>query len=310
MRRVLLVVLCVPLLYFQTGFAQDVTGRSVAGVVYVDVASLAHRLGVVTTALDDVLTWRGPAGVATFFRDSSDALIQAPGDGGPSEHALSAPALVQDGHWSLPLDAAPLLGLDATVDAAGARLVAPDGRVLDIDLSVAATSAGATGDAGSPNDGGAAAAPSGAVAGPARAAVDLPSWERTAIGPDVPALRFFLGDRVSLLLLDLDLAPLAFPAMTATIDAAAEAAGADHALLLLVTALEPASWETSLRFTQDGRTLEARYPYRLRLHVGAAGTVSPEAPVAGVALLPTTFSLYRPLEVAWAGAAATITFRK
>jgi hypothetical protein len=126
----------------------------------------------------------------------------------------------------------------------------------------------------------------------------------------VPALRFFVGDTVSLLLLDLDLAPLAFPAMAATIDAAAEAAGEDHALLLLVTALEPASWETSLRFAQDGRTLEARYPYRLRLHLGASGTVSPEAPVAGVALLPTTFSLYRPLVVAWAGAEATITFRK
>ncbi|MFO7545707.1 MAG: hypothetical protein R6W77_09450 [Trueperaceae bacterium] len=307
MRRVLLVVLSFPLLLTQMALAQNVAGRAFDGVPYVDVASLALRLGVVTTALDDVLTWRGGAGVATFFRGSADALVQAPGDGGPSEHALSAPALVQDGRWFLPLDAAPLLGLDAAVDAAGARLELPDGRVLVLDLSVTSASAEATGDAGPRDDRSEPSVPSGGAGG---TDTGEPTWERTEIGPNVPALRFFVGDTVSLLLLDLDLAPLAFPSMTATIDAAAEAAGADHALLLIVNALEPASWETTLRFTQDGRTLEARHPYRLRLHVGAAGTVSPAAPVAGVALLPTTFSLYRPLEVEWAGAKATITFRR
>ncbi len=295
MRRVMLVVLLAPLLMWQVAPAQGVVGGTIGGVPYVEAGSLARRLGVVMTALDGVLTWRGEAGVATFFAGNAEALVQAPGDAGPTEHALSAPVVLRDGSWFLPLDAAPLLGVNAVLDGLGARLEFPDGQSVTLESAalVGTTPAadGSTVNASTP--------------GPAVA-----SWERTEIGPGVPALRFFAGDSVSLLLVDLDLAPLAFPAMTATIDEAAEAAGADHALFLIVTALEPTSWATSIRFTQDGRSLEARHPYRLRLHVGAAGTVAPGSPVAGVALLPTTFTLYRPMEVEWGGAKAVITFRK
>lgn len=307
--------------------AQSVAGELVDGVPYLDLAALAHHLGVVMTAMDDVATWRGAAGVATFFLGSADALMQRPGDAGPVDQALAAPVLVRAGIWLVPLDAAPLLGVDAVVsrslaagdgagggaagqgagggasaplDAAAAaivvRLVLPDGRELTVDLE----------DASRPLT----AAAAGASSMDAAPGSNGVTWEVSDIGPNVPALRFFAGDTASLLLVDLDLAPLAFPEWTAVVDAAADEAGADHALLLLVTALEPAAWQTSLHFSQDGRVLEARHPYRLRLHLGSAGSVAPGAPVAGVVLLPASFSLYRPLEVAWQGATGVITFRR
>lgn len=336
MRRRALALLVLAVLSAPSAAAQSVAGELVDGVPYLDLASLAHHLGVVMTAMDDVATWRGAAGVATFFRDSADALIQRPGDAGPADQVLAAPVLLRAGTWLVPLDAAPLLGVDAVVsrslaggdgaaggaeegaaggaeqgagsgaslpvDAAAVgiavRLVLPDGRELTVELE----------DPSRPPATDAAGASSmGAAVAPAARGV---AWEVSDIGPSVPALRFFAGDAVSLLLVDLDLAPLAFPEWTAVVDAAADEAGADHALLLLVTALEPASWQPSLRFTQDGRVLEARHPYRLRLHLGNAGSVAPGAPVAGVVLLPASFSLYRPLEVAWQGATGVITFRR
>jgi len=43
--------------------------------------------------------------------------------------------------------------------------------------------------------------------------------------------------------------------------------------------------------------------------MGAAAVVVVAALVAAVVLLPSTFSLYRPLTVSWAGVEATVTLR-
>lgn len=275
-----------------------------AGALYVEAASLAVALGDVVTATGDALTWRGADGVATYFLGSSHALLQAPGSGGPDEWALSAPVLKLEpdelsrlaappppapaAGWLLPLDAVQLLGVATVVaqsmPAATPSLRLPNGGVVALALPQpsAAEAVGAT-----------------AVAA---------TWEVVEIG-GVPALRFYVEERLSLLLLDLDLAPLAFPEATAVIDETAARVGSDHALLLIVSASEPTAWDADLVFQQDGRVLEVRHPYRLRVYHGSAASVGPDEPAAGVVLLPNTFSLYRPLSVSWSAIEATVTFR-
>ncbi len=274
-----------------------------AGALYVEAASLALALGDVVTATVDALTWRGADGVATYFLGSSLALLQTPGSGGPDEWALSAPVLRLSGGelgllpaapppapaagWLLPLDAVQLLGV-ATVDADPTSrqtpaLALPGGRTAELALAV-------------PSD----PAPGGALGA---------AWEVVEIG-GVPALRFYVEERLSLLLLDLDLAPLAFPEATAVVDEAAARVGSDHALLLIVTASEATAWDADLVFQQDGRVLEVRHPYRLRVYRGSATDVGPERPAAAVVLLPNAFSLYRPLRVSWAAIEASVTFRR
>jgi len=273
--------------------AQQVAGIERFGAPYVEAHGLALQLGDVVTVMDGVLTWRGSEGVATFFLGTAEALTQRPGDGGPSEWALSAPVVVEGGSWYLPLDALQLLGVAVEeIPAEGARSITLHGP-NGVSYRVAFLA---------PEPAGAAAAP------PGVAAPDEGGWELDSLA-GVPVLRFFLAGQLSLLLLDLDLAPLAFPELTEVIDAAAAAAGSDHALLLVVAALVESEWQASISFAQDGKELEVRHPYRLRLHLGSEATVGPAAPAAGVVLLPSTFSLYRPMQVQWAGVRGTVTFR-
>lgn len=269
-----------------------IAGVEVDGVTYVDAGALAGALGDVVTAAGGVLTWRGTEGVATFFLGSADALLQRPQDGGPDDWALAAPPLLSEGgvvvdpfEWLLPLDAVQLLGVATTALGEQVYLQLPGGAVLAVVIGT---------DAGSEQSGLPDATGS--------------SSEVTAVA-GVPALRFFIDDDLSLLLLDLDLAPLAYPELTAVIDDAAARAGADQALLALVTSLGQRDWSTSLVFAQDDLSVEVRSPYRFHLYLGVDAVVSPQTPVAGVILLPPAFSLYKPIAVSWAGQTATVTFR-
>jgi hypothetical protein len=272
--------------------AGAIGGHLIAGVTYLDAGALATALGDVVTAAGGVLTWRGAAGVATLFLGSADALLQRPLTGGPDDWALSAPPLLTSAGaasdpsaWLLPLDAVQLLGVTATALGDQVYLQFPDGTLLAVMF-------GSDGTSDQP------------------ASADEPggSSELSAVA-GVPALRFFLDDELSMVLLDLDLAPLAYPELTTVIDAAAARAGGDQALLALVTSLSQREWPTSLVFEQDDLSIEVRSPYRFHLYLGDDSSVSPEAPVAGVVLLPPAFSLYRPIMVSWAGLTATVTFR-
>ena len=276
--------------------APTIAGAQLAGVTYVAAGALASALGDVVTAAGGVLTWRGDQGVATFFLGSADALLQMPLTGGPDDWALSAPPLVRAGStgaepsdWLLPLDAVQLIGVAATQDGEQVYLHLPGGAVVRLALGSGAGQAAGVDTAWTPPEGGGA--------------------EVTLVG-GVPALRFFADEELSLLLLDLDMAPLAFPELTAVVDEAAARAGADHALLALVTALNQREWSTSLVFAQDDLSLEVRSPYRFHLFLGTVSGVSPAAPAAGVILLPQAFSLYKPIAVSWAGQSATVTFRR
>lgn len=286
------------------------------GVTYVDAAALALALGDVVTAGDEILTWRGAEGVVTFFAGSAEALLLRPGDGGADEWALSSPVLASVDElaglaeqesaaplaaaaagWALPLDAVQLLGVAFDATGAGAVLHTPAGRSLALVVLDPPGAEAADGALPDPSVDGASA--SGVTS----------RWEMTEIA-GAPALRFFSPPGKSLLLLDLDLAPLAFPEATAAVDAAVARAGSDHALLVVVSALSEQDWSSSLQFEQAGRGLEVRHPYRLRVYQGEPDTVGPGAEVAAIVLLPASFSLYQPLSVSWEGIDATVTFRR
>lgn len=275
-----------------TTSSHAIAGEVVSGVTHVDAGALAAALGDVVTAAGGVLTWSGTEGVATFFLGSADALMQRPQDGGADEWALSAPPLLRSpgtptnpSDWLLPIDAVQLLGVAASVLGDRVFVHLPDGSMLAV-----------------------ATQPEHPAHEPSLSDMALGSSEVTTVA-GVPALRFFVEDALSLLLLDLDLAPLAFPELTTVIDQATARAGGDQALLALVTSLARLEWSTSLVFAQDDLTVEVRSPYRFHLYLGDEATVSPEAPVAGVILLPPAFSLYKPIAVSWAGRTATVTFR-
>jgi hypothetical protein len=107
--------------------------------------------------------------------------------------------------------------------------------------------------------------------------------------------------------------PLAWPTLTSAVDRAvarAHAANDDHVLLLLVTALSQRPWEARLQFEQEGRRLELAPPFRLVLEQGNADGVAPSSPVVGAVLLPSSFSLYKPMTIGWAGAEAQVLFRR
>lgn len=287
-----------PLLAGTADAQGPVLGWDEPGVRYVEAASLALAMGDVATVDGDVLTWRGAEGIATFFFGSSQALLQAPGSGGPDEWSLSAPVLRAGAAelarlatpppehaaagWLLPLDAVQLLGV-ATDNAGGLTL-------LHLPNELTAALLLPTPAAQTPRAAGA-------------------TWETTEVGGSL-ALRIYANDRLSLLLLDLDLTPLAFPEVTSLVDAAAARIGSDHALLLVVSALDETAWEGRMLFEQEGRVLEVRHPYRLRVYRGSADSVGPDEPAAAVVMLPASFSLYRPLTVSWAGVEATVTFRR
>ncbi|HZJ09798.1 MAG TPA: hypothetical protein VFD39_08895, partial [Trueperaceae bacterium] len=274
-------------------------------------------LGDVITRGDGVLAWHGAEGVVTFFAGSADALLQRPGNAGPDEWVLSAPVLDNASAlgWALPLDAVQLLGVAFAESGGELRLHSPAGetyRLVAVPEAAAPARARKGGDLaddslGAGGDAGGGAA--GGAAGGAGLAAVADGWEMTAID-GVPALRFFAAPDKSLLLIDLDLAPLAFPEATAAIDEAVATMGSDNALLLVVSALSRQSWSSSLVFEQDGRSIEVRHPYRLRVFQGDPAMVGPAAGVAAVVLLPASFSLYRPLMVAWGAIDATVTFRR
>lgn len=252
-----------------------------SGVLYAEVAPVARALGDILTPGQGSLTWRSERGTLTVFAGSPDALWQPPDAETSRDLSLSAPALLEGGHWWLPADALDTLGVRAVGDA----LVLPSGAQLPLAVPAPTTTGG---------DG--------------RSQVD-------DLGHGVPALRLYpagtaAGPTLAAEIVDLDLLPLVDPAQSRVIDGALERTGPDKPLLVVVTALAPVAWQPIFVLEQDGRSLEFRYPYRMRLVQGAAEWVAPEAAAAVVLLLPSWFDLYRPITVSWQGVRASVTFRR
>lgn len=265
-----------------------VTAEVRGATVYLEALELGRALGVVAHADGHVLTWRGFNGPVTLFAGSADALVQFPGDAGTTDVALAAPVLQREGSWYVPLDALPLFGVEVPpFTGRPTHLPLPNGSELGLRYREDAP-----------------AVPAPVVTGRA-------SWE-LAQAP-LAGVRFFDGEGASLLLVDLALVPLAEPSLTSEVDRAIDRAresGGDHVLLLLVTAVDELPWDPTIRFRQDGRALEVSTPYRLLVEAGQEGAVSPSEPVLGAVLLPPAFSLYREMEVEWAGVSAVVRFRQ
>lgn len=279
--------------------AGSVAGMRFDGVPYAPAGQVARALGDIVVSGHGSLTWRSAGGTLTVFDGSPDALWQETGAGTSRTLGLSAPALLRDGRWWLPLDALDTLG----VRVRGSALLLPDGTELTLTLPPKAT--GGT-------DG--------------RSQVD-------ELGNGVPALRLFaegaqggaatgtgvgagpVADTgadiaVAAMLADLDMLPLIDPDERAVIDAALDGTAPDKPLLVVVTSLQDVAWEPTFILAQGGRSLEFRYPYRMRLVSGSARRVGPAAPASMLLLVPTWFNLYRPITVSWQGVSGTITFRR
>ena len=268
--------------------ATQLPGRSVAGFVrsnttYVDVLALARLLGDIAVQGNGSLTWRAAAGVLTMFDGSPDALLQRLHEPAAQDVSFSAPVVVDDHVWFAPADALTLLGLPVSDGA----VMLSDGTRVQLDLPPATVRGG---------DG---------------------SSEVETLDHGLVALRFFAPSRTgsfsggaSLMLTDLSLLALVVPEQAAAIETASRSIGQDKGLLIVVTSLEDEPWESTLTFQQGDRRIEVRAPYRLKLITGGTDRVTPAAPVTAVALLPPSFSLYRPITVSWQGMSAGVTFRR
>ncbi len=251
------------------------------GVTYVEARPLALALGEILGADGDSLTWRAAAGVLTAFAGSPDALFQPHGAARPEEIGFSAPVLRMGPDWYLPEDALETLGL--RVESGAVAL--PGGR----SVSLALTPPAVVGDAG--------------------------ASEVDVLANGVPAVRLYAraedgGDGPSMMLVDVGLLDLVVPERRAELQAALDAAGDDKPLLVVVSSLRPLPFEADVRFEQDGAAVDARAPYRLRLLQGDPGNVARDRPMTAVALLPPSFSLYRPITIRWQGVEAIVTFRR
>lgn len=259
--------------------ARDLPARTDGPLVLLPLGQLARHLGEFPTADAGAVTVRTRAGVLTLFEGSADLLWQP--RGAPLEQRSLAAPLVRDGdEWWVGADVLPLLGarlLDGAI-----RL--PDGTSLTL------------------------AYPD---------APPVAEGELVDLGNAVPGLRLYLpggagvrAEAVSLLLVDAGLLGLAFPDRRAELDRFIVEAGADRAFYFVVTALEESQWPPVFTFQQGEALIEARHPFRVQVLAGDPERVAPDAPAAGVILLPPDFNPRLPIRVVWGGAAGEIVFRR
>jgi hypothetical protein len=261
--------------------AEPIAARQEGVWRFLAVRDLARALGVPFDVRDGVLTLRAPGGILTVFAHSPDALWQAARSPLPEALAAGAPVLVDGSAWYLPEDLVEVLGV--RVD--GSEVTLPDGRVRALALP------------------------------PPPLLPSARSSETVALGPGVEGLRLFADSpsgpqSVSLLAVDLGLLPLAFPEQQAALDAHLRDLHADKTLFLVVTSLGPAAWDPALYVVQDGVEVLLRAPLSVQVLLGDPAALTPDAPVAAVAFLPSTFDVRRPLVIRWAGASGSLTLRR
>jgi hypothetical protein len=262
-------------------FGAPITARQEGIWRYLAASDLARALGAPLEARDGVLALRTRTGVLTAFEGSPDALWQRTGSAVPQEFSAASPVLVIDGAWFLPED---MVGvLDVRVD--GGLVVLPDGVLRELSVTRP------------------------------RPAADTGTAELLELGPGVQALRLYADspsgpDSVSLLAVDLGLLALAYPEQRAALDAQVRHLHADKALFLVVTSLGPAVWDPAIYVVQDGVEVLLREPLAVQVLEGDPAALAPDAPVAAVAFLPSSFDLRRPLQLRWAGASGSLTLRR
>lgn len=249
-------------------------------VTLVEARAVARRLGLLLSEGAGVLTLRSPAGILTLFETSPDVVWKSASAAAAVERSLSGPVVHREGGWWLPSDALSFFGIDMVAGV----LRGEDGTAV-------------------------------ALAFPPAGPELHHGGELVDLGSGVPGLRLYAPGTAgpatrSLLLADATLLGLALPEHRERFDQLVARVGSDHALILVVTALESGPWQAEVGFSQGDLRVEARHPFRLRLLSGDPASVGPRAPVLGVVLLPESFNLRAPIEVTWGHASAVIRFRR
>jgi hypothetical protein len=273
-KRFLFITVVLGLIGFHVGFAQTVSARRDAGVLYVSLSDVAKQLGYSVSEAAGSLTIRFENTVVTFFASSPDITVNG------SDDTLSS-SVFKSGEWFAPDDALSFL----KVALEGESLILPDGHSVALEFPASR----ATFDSSKWEE------------------VDLGN---SVTGLSFYAAGSAGEETVSVLLLDLGLMALAFPEQRKDFDAVLSKFTKGKPIYFLVTALADSTWESSFTIEQQGRVLQNQAPGSLSLLEGDANTVTPSTPVSGVLLLPDWVNLRQPLNITWSGMTARVQFRR
>lgn len=261
----------------------SVSGLREGGFSYIALNEVARLEGFTTTENNTSLTIRSPDGVLVVFANSPDVLWQPSGGGQEGgDIGLSAPVLRRGATWYGPPDAVELLGLVAFETS----LVLSNNTRVNVNYPAVTASALGVGRS-----------------------------ELTELGNGVYGLSLFASgsagsDTLSMLLADVGLLSLAFPERQREFDGVLGQFEDARPLFFSVTAVTSNTWTGDVTFQQQGRRFIAQPPYGLVVLSGDSRRVSPQEPVSGVILLPTSFNLRTPMSVSWSGVSASVQFRR
>ena len=263
-------------------WAQQVSGWQEGGFDYIALAEVARLEGFPVSQDTTSVSVQSPAGVLVVFADSPDVSWRPSSSGGGGEMGLSVPVITRSGTWYVPPDAVELLG--ATV--VGNTLQLTNGRQVAVDYRSSNTLQTRVGRS-----------------------------EQVDLGNNVAALALYApggagADSLSMLLADIGILSLAFPEQRREFDGVLNQFTDARPLFFSVTAVAASAWQSEVTFQQQGRRFIATNPDTLVILSGDGNRVSPEQPVTGVILLPTSFDLRRPMNVRWQDASTAMQFRQ
>ena len=260
----------------------SVPATRVAGTPYAVLEPVLRALGYLSTPGEGSITVQSPDGVLTLFAGSPDGLWAGVGAAGAEEVSFAAPIILRADGWFAPLDTFGRLNVGVEADT----LTLPDGRVLVLAFPAASADAAAGAQA-----------------------------EVEDLGNGLVGIRFFVPgvagpDTVSLLITDLGLLVLAYPEQRRELGETLTELGQDRPLYFVLASLGESGWEPAFVLEQGGRSFETRHPFWVRILEGGAESVTPEAPVSGVILVPESSVLTLPLRITWGGVTGEVTFRR
>ena len=263
-------------------WAQQVSGWQEGGFSYIALAEVARLEGFPVSQDATSLSVQSPDGVLVVFTGSPDVSWQPISGRGGGDVGLSVPVIARGDTWYVPPDAVELLG----VTVLGNSVQLTDGRQVGVDYRSSNTLQTRVGRS-----------------------------EQVDLGNSVSAVALYAPggageDSVSMLLADVGILSLAFPEQRRDFDSVLNQFSDARPLFFSVTAVAASPWHSEVTFQQQGRRFIATKPDTLVILSGDGNRVSPEQPVTGVILLPTSFDLRRPMNVRWQDASTAMQFRQ
>jgi hypothetical protein len=252
---------------------QTAVARIIDGRSYIALADVATELGYSQSGGTDSLTVRTPQGALTVFAGSPDIFYRG------AEVSLSVP-VVFEGRWFAPLELYELLGFSLQGD----RLIGA-GQTLTLEFL------------------------------PQQKPVIGSGYELIDLGNSVWGVSFYVSDgqgdeNLSILVTDLALLSLVYPAQQRQFDAIMQRFTESKPLYFVASALRAGDWQPVFTLSQGGRSVELRHPLSVSLLAGSAERVTPQQTAVGVIEAPNWVNLRQPLVLTWGGVSATVQFRQ